>query len=330
MITPENKHPDYDLLAKYFAGETTNAESERVETWMGESDANWEEFQRLNQLWEETKLGETAEFDSKKAWGQVEPQLAERNPTPNWTSYGLRIAAILAGIVVISLLYRNFLGQQDAVPMVANAIDKPEEVRLNDGSAIHLNTGSSIEYPETFADNHRTVVLDGEAFFDVARDTTSAFIIHVEDAVIEVLGTSFNVSSQEGSVTVSVVTGKVELRMKRDASVKRILTAGEQATLDPDMKMIDEIAAPAADYLFWKNRTLNYQDVPLSNVVNQLNLHYGSNISIEDSTAFNCLLSSRFEDMEVTEIVEVITATFDLEIEETEDQLILKGEGCNR
>jgi ferric-dicitrate binding protein FerR (iron transport regulator) len=128
---------------------------------------------------------------------------------------------------------------------------------------------------------------------------------------------------------VSVETGKVEFRSSEDIAQKKILAAGENAVYDIKVKKLIELDPMEADYLFWKDRTLNYRSVPLSEVVRQLNKNYQVSITLSDTQLNGCLLSSRFEDMEIEQILNVLASTFNLEIEKADDQTLLIGEGCD-
>src|SRR5690606_11154745 len=85
-------------------------------------------------------------------------------------------------------------------------------IHLRDSSDIYVNGGSTVMYPETFAQNSREIkLLEGEAFLDVAQDPQRPFVITTGDIHVNVLGTSFNVRnySHENAVDVAVKTGRV-------------------------------------------------------------------------------------------------------------------------
>ena len=66
---------------------------------------------------------------------------------------------------------------------------------LPDGTTVYLNTNSKIIFPKRFEKNKREITLKGEAFFEVTKDKNRPFIINVNEAQVEVLGTSFNILS---------------------------------------------------------------------------------------------------------------------------------------
>ena len=87
------------------------------------------------------------------------------------------------------------------------------QVTLPDGSNIYLNRNTILSYQKNFGRDDRNVTLSGEAFFDIAPDTEKPFIVDAGKASVKVVGTSFNVitNNHDSAVEVFVKTGKVML-----------------------------------------------------------------------------------------------------------------------
>lgn len=330
MITPENRHPDHDLLAKYLAGETTTAESEQVETWLAESDENMAEFDRLSAIWNGVD-NPAPRFNSEKAWGKVENQLSEETTAEKSSvmKYLLPIAAMVAGVIIIIGAYRTMMSGDEVEMLVAETQAETMELTLSDGSVVYLNANSKLEYPAEFSDEGRNVTLSGEAFFDVKRDTTKQFCIAAEGSLVTVLGTSFSVKTTLEAVEVVVSTGRVAVEDETQSAAKLELTAGEKGTYNKGEKNVIRSLDIETDHLFWKDRTLRYDATPLADVISQVNRNYGADVVLDDSSTYTCPLSTTFKDMELNEILEVIGSTFKLEIDTVADQIVLSGEGCN-
>lgn len=103
---------------------------------------------------------------------------------------------------------------------------------LTDGTVIHLNADSRLQYPSEFSGDHRIVYLEGEAFFKVAKDKTKPFIVKTKKLDVEVTGTSFNVMAypSESSVQTTLVQGGVNI-LTDDGKVCKLLP-GEQCVVD--------------------------------------------------------------------------------------------------
>lgn len=138
----------------------------------------------------------------------------------------IRYAAVfLVAVAATSLFYFN--RQPGTAGVKKSAVNRVEInygskglVHLPDGSKVWLNSGSTITYPDHFTSESRKVTLAGEAFFDVAHQEGSPFIVHTNNLDIRVLGTRFNVKcyEEEQTIETTLVSGKVELLNKDDHS----------------------------------------------------------------------------------------------------------------
>lgn len=89
---------------------------------------------------------------------------------------------------------------------------KDYHVKLEDGTKVHMNSGSKLRFPFSFSGGKREITIIGEAFIEVAGNAALPFIVHTQHTTIQVLGTSFNVNSYDsGKVTVSLVQGAVKV-----------------------------------------------------------------------------------------------------------------------
>lgn len=334
MITPENRHPDHDLLAKYLAGETTMSESETVESWLAESEENMAEFDRLSAIWNGTSET-TPPFNSAAAWKKVEPKDESETPVvqlgtaKSSSRYWIAAAAMLAGVIILFGAYRSIMTGNDVEMLVAETQDEPLELLLSDGSVVYLNANSKLEYPEKFLEDGRNVTLSGEAFFEVERDTTTQFQIKADGSLVTVLGTSFNVKTGKELVEVTVETGRVALESAKKPDQRIELIAGEKGVYQKAQQQVAPSISMDADHLFWKNRKLNFNETSLAEVVADLNENYGTELSLSSPEMNGCKVSATFEDQDVDEVLEVLISTFDLKLDTIENRLVLSGSGCD-
>ncbi len=122
-------------------------------------------------------------------------------------------------------------GHGDGDPTVTNRLVVPKagmySLTLSDGTRVWVNALSELEFPVAFAQDERLVMLKGEAFFEVKRDASRPFRVRVGDAVVDVLGTHFNVNAYAGSKT-TLVSGSVAVS---NGAQTRVLRPGEQAVV---------------------------------------------------------------------------------------------------
>lgn len=112
-------------------------------------------------------------------------------------------------------------------------------ITLPDGTRITLNSATALRYPESFGDSIREVYLNGEAFFDVARDPLHPFIIHADKMNIRVLGTSFNVKSYQGESLseATLINGSIEVTLNDRPSDRIILKPKEKLVVQDNLAL---------------------------------------------------------------------------------------------
>lgn len=152
-------------------------------------------------------------------------------------------------------------------------------IRLPDGSRVWLNEGTKIEYPENFDGSTRNIVLTGEAFFEVEKDSSKPFIISSGLIKTTVLGTSFNVKAYNGTVPlVEVRTGKVKVENKNGSI---FLVRGDAAVYMPTSETLVRKKAEKLEPDY-KKELLDVDGLTLEDVVTLLQKDY--DFSVEYST----------------------------------------------
>lgn len=211
----------------------------------------------------------------------------------------------------------NYAKQEGINELVYNQIKIPNGKRFNltlsDGTSVHLNAGSSLKYPVNFINGQlREVYLEGEAYFDVAKDKSHPFIVHAEEVNIKVLGTSFNVSSykEDSKVNTVLVEGAVQLYDAHTPENTTLLEPGFKATMD---KVNGDIALSEVDtevYTGWMTGDVVFRNTPFPKMIAALERSYG--VTIENKNS----------DLEAVNF----NASFNVNIERIEDILAALSE----
>lgn len=147
---------------------------------------------------------------------------------------------------------------------------------LTDGTKVVMNAGAAIEYRENGNNGCRELVLNGEAYFEVAHDETKPFVVSTNAGVIEVLGTHFNVVAEPNRTIVTLSEGSVRLRF---GGREFIMQPGEQACLGTDGEF-EVRQVNTNNYTSWSTGMYEFNDAPLSDIVRQLSLWYDVRIDI--------------------------------------------------
>ncbi|HEU4633185.1 MAG TPA: FecR family protein, partial [Flavisolibacter sp.] len=116
-----------------------------------------------------------------------------------------------------------------------NTISTPRggqyQVILPDGTNVWLNAASSLRFPTAFSGTERKVELDGEGYFEVAKNAKMPFIVQLAEASIQVLGTHFNVMAynDEADIKTTLLEGSVKINAEAGTDQEKLLKPGEQA-----------------------------------------------------------------------------------------------------
>jgi len=333
------QHMDEELLIRFIIGESNEHESDLVQEWIDLSDENKIQFERLQKVWSVTEnpLKVTpAEVNIEAAWKSLKNRMdnyaeieARHQPKQRSLSfYILRVAAVfIVGILIFSI-YRYQSNQLNQVQLTSTDSTVPNNP-LPDGTIISLNQNTLIEYQKDFSKDERRVKLSGEAFFKVEPDTTRPFVIEAQEAIITVLGTSFNVKALDDDVAVEVLVeeGLVELANADKTQVAQ-LRIGEKGIY---LKESDEVKKETdidVESLYWLNKTLLFRDTKLAVVFETLERLYNVKIEVEDELILNCQLTAKFSNETIDNIIDYISIIFELNSEKNANNILIKGDGC--
>ncbi|RYE22870.1 MAG: DUF4974 domain-containing protein [Sphingobacteriales bacterium] len=268
----------YTSIARQLSGEATAADNAAIQQWLAEDEANAGAYEKLRSAWENAaKLFETTSFDTASAWNKVSARMqqAPEQKTrtfalPAWTKYSIAAAAVaILGLFI-------WRAQDNGMVTITASVDN-QVVTLADNSKITMRKGSVLHYPKHFEEKQRNVSLEGEAFFDVAHNEQSPFLIDAQSATVKVLGTSFDVKCNSNAASVVVRTGKVQMTSIGNNEYV-ILTPGEKGSLKNGK--LTEQNVSVNNYMYWQTGKMEFSNIALKDVVAQLSEITDSNITL--------------------------------------------------
>jgi transmembrane sensor len=265
--------------------------------------------------WNDLKNTETDNIDVDKAWNNLNNRIEAEKPVIPFRRQSLMPAFLRIAAMVIIVAGLGWLMYEVAAPekvTVTAAMDEKNiEVLLADGSKVYLNRDSRLIYPETFGRNNRKVTLKGEAYFDIAPDASHPFIIDAGNARVKVLGTSFNVitDNKDNEVEVFVTTGTVMLT-SNDGSESLMIEPGYVGRVSGTSSSREVNTDP--NYLSWNTDILTYNGERLGVVFADLKRTFNIDIAASDPAINDYRLTSRFDSQPHDTIIKVICTTFNL------------------
>lgn len=178
--------------------------------------------------------------------------------------------------------------------------------QLSDGTKVWVNANSKLSFPSRFIGDERKVrLIEGEAYFEVAKREGKPFIVETSKANVKVLGTQFNVRNYQNNFTATLAEGKVE-----------VYTENSSQELKPMQKAYfrsDNLVMGKADLtkdLSWKNNTFYFKNDNLKNVMQQIENWYGVRVQLDRSLANGATYSGEIRrDVPLSEMLDMLEFT---------------------
>ncbi|HEY0742366.1 MAG TPA: FecR domain-containing protein [Chryseosolibacter sp.] len=321
------------LLDRYFQGECSPDEVAFIEKWY----ANIRPKKEISD-------SEIASAE-QRAWTQL-------NPGKRF-SY-LKIAAAVALLIsATALVTRVFFVPVDspiqshvAVLQLDNEIIEtrnftalPHLISLSDGSKVTLEPNSSIRYPKAFTRDNRLIELSGEAFFDVVKDPSRPFIVHSNEIITKVLGTSFRITAfnDREEVVVAVKTGRVSVYHKPESSdgigVKDIiLTPNQQMVFKRTEEQLIKEIVPSPAPISPDSTTyfeMKYDGMPVTAIFEAMEANYGIDIQYDPEILKACILTTSMKDEGFHERIDIICKAINAEYTRSEGAVVITSNGCH-
>lgn len=337
----DNNRLEAELLAKFLEGKASEQEYKNVQEWLDEDISNVEVLAEYRALWEasakvEFKNSGIPEVD----WAVLQNRLEDDSLTlakrpvnrSSWLSlYNplvptlLQVAALflIAAFIGVLAIDRFYVEPVEIVEPIYNEISMEKGhrggVTLSDGTKVYINSGSKISLPNKFKDNIREVFLEGEAYFDVAKNPNKPFIIRTNGAVVEVLGTAFTIRNYPGDSQVQTVVeeGTVSFRPESDKNKQGvILSAGNLGLLNlSDNTIQKKTGVDVSFYLSWKDGYLKFKDESMIEVAKQLERKYDLEVVFEDKAIRNLNLTAELKSRSLKHVLQTIATSLEIDYE---------------
>jgi len=190
------------------------------------------------------------------------------------------------------------------------------QVTLADGTKVWLNAATVLRYPQKFASNIRTVELEGEAYFEIARNEKAPFVVRTKNEHVQVLGTHFNVNTYKDDQisTVSLLEGSVKVSLPNEIS--QILRPGQQSIAYTDR--IDVQPVNISEAIAWKNGEFMFNSESLVSAMTKIARWYNIEIVVEPQLREIAIWGtiSRYEKFDkVLELIKLVDSRIKFKVE---------------
>ncbi len=274
-----------ELLYKFFEGTATYEEECSIRKWMEENPKN-----------RQILIKERRCFDA----------LILQNPEISNSSINLKKIALtfirIAAIIILTFLgtslYYRFLMKENtdtSIQTIYVPAGQRINITLSDGSNVWLNANTKLQYPAVFNGKERSVYLDGEAFFDIAKNKEKPFVVETKNCELEVLGTSFNVEAYTDNTNFSValMTGSLRLSSKIDSSDIVTLKPSQMASFDSNFKIT---SSEIEDYNIyrWREGLICFKAASFITITDALEKYFGMTITVKNQNVLKNVYTGKF------------------------------------
>lgn len=344
----------WTLLAKYIAGECSPQKQHEIEEWIRAEPSREALVEQLYHIWEaagDPPAGETEDaLDLESEWNELRARMDVDEPSSSFeessgseasrpvsprargatrrsaTTSAWLIAGMIAvlGVVVGGLLLGGpYLWNEDAGkgPDAGDRVveTNPGEraaLQLSDGTSVQVHADSKLRLPRTFNNRERVVHLTGEAYFDVASDSTRPFLVETSNATVNVLGTSFDVRAypddevqvavEEGSVTVHPGQG-----VERHAGAT--LESGMVGRVGRSDSTVVTRESSILPFVGWTQERLVFRNATLPEVAVRLERWYGLEVNIQDPSLRDLRLTANLRSQALRDVLDIVAASLRIE-----------------
>lgn len=312
-------------LRSYFSGNKSEEGENIYNKWFQSFDDSNGYLDRLSEA-ERQQYKDSAYHALQKKLNNTDTvtpiQLNKKRPGKLFIFY--RVAAILMIGTMLSLagIYLAEVTDPEEVPVVliekSNPVGEISNITLPDGSTVWLGAASSLQYPEMFSKDARSVQLNGQAYFDVVSDSSKPFTVESGPLLTRVLGTSFNVRAyhDDPNMEVTLASGKVEV-IVTDNGQKQILEPNQQVRFDSEnglgeMKLVNASLAKS-----WTQQELVFIRESFESIASTFERWYGIEFVFEDDTLMEERFVYHFKELSLQNSMNVLNelAEFDYEID---------------
>lgn len=315
--------PDWDLLERYIANDMTAEDQLRIDKYITDnpniedtlfafrravSEGGVESRSIPERSWKAVENAIGAYQRDNYRGDTVRPSIPVGNDayplrTGEWSlrRWILTVLPMCLGVLGAVSLFNLSAGHSHThnIRTLTTAQGQRASLQLSDGTSITLGVASKLTIPDDFGESSRTVLLTGEAAFNVMDKSDKPFIVKTSASEVRVLGTSFTVRDYEGDseVVTTVYDGKVSVGT-------HVVVAGQQAVSAGRKIAVSEVSVGRnAD---WVNGTIAFNDTPLYKVIADLNRWYQTEFILDDSDLALERVTLNFQDRSADEVAAVL------------------------
>lgn len=321
------------LWEKFLAGSLEREEAELLEKVLGENpDGEIDVF--CSEVWAsstDVENGQAGEERSSRMKDKIMGRIAAGEDAERRYARRRRAAsaatacfAAAAMLLVAALVHISTVGNRSLEYEVVADRGQKSSVTLPDGSRVWLNSASRISYSSGFNKDDRDIFLQGEAYFEVAKNKKIPFIVHASGLSVCAVGTEFNVRNypDEDEVRATLVEGRV---IASSGSASASLEYGQEAVMDRASGRMITGAAPDLNHLVpWRSSEILLDEVSLAELASILERMYNVDVIFADSSIKEYCYTGLVRNNSLQNVLELISSTTPVDYELSGENIVFR------
>ncbi|MDR2139338.1 MAG: DUF4974 domain-containing protein [Tannerella sp.] len=303
------------LLLRYLRGISTEAEKARIMQWAEKHSDNEKALLQVAQLYYARQTRVRMQRRNPLA---AFYRTMERSKRKARRLFLRKLSAVAACVALAVSLVVNYhllsprTTEQSYITIQTNA-GMRTSLRLPDGTAVHLNSSGTLTYPASFGSKERRVRLDGEGYFQVARDLKRPFIVYAESKRVEVeaLGTAFNMQAyaSDSLLKTTLVEGSVRFGVQSESGMWKhaVLKPSEKVVYDLTKKKLHISPTHPAHDTAWIQGRLIFRNTPVPEVLMRLSHFYNVTFDVKDMVINNYSFTGTFDNRQLSQVLDYLS-----------------------
>lgn len=314
-----------EILHRFFDGKCNFEEEAMLLEWVNQEKEHLDQFMKQRRIWDSLLVNGCIQDDEtyKANYSKLKHSINRKSVAPVKEEYKTQrtkkyqlfrnlakyAAIFLFGVAVYAIIDSIFSFNK---PLTWNEIEIPKgnrvKLKLPDNSTVWLNSQTKFKYPEYFGNNQREVWLDGEAFFEVAKDSRRRFVVHTSKLNVVAVGTSFNVLAykRENVFETALVTGKVKIENNVTGKIIANLIPNQLAFQNSSNQTLAIKVIDTEPLTAWKNGEFKFKNERIEDIALKLERYYNLKIVFNSSDVKDIRLTGTFPVSESWEKILVV------------------------
>lgn len=278
----ENEHTE--LIIGYLQNNLTQEETDCFYNWVNESASNKELFFEIKAMYD-AGLPLSTPLETSESWGRLlnKKKNSQSRRFNLWYQISTYVAVALLAVAISSMYFLFFHEEDNSLYSKYIGGDglEADVVELPDGTHISLGSKTTFHYDKDYGKDKRIVYLEGEAYFDVAKQKDKPFIVKTKEQDIEALGTKFNVMAYplDSLVITTLLEGSVQLKTMNFPE-RTIMRPNQQLIYNRNTKQASLFHVDARQFTSWTTGYYYFHEQSLKAILDRLSHVYGMQFTV--------------------------------------------------